>query len=155
MRGMTTPDWTSTKPWAGPDGPVTSTCWDCGATWRRGQDGSHSCVAHLQTVARALAEENSALKAVIERDGDIRRALPVLDAALKERDRLAEEVERLKAAAAFAPDRVLEAVKAGERARIRRELIAELEAWTKGAALSSFRASSLLAALNRICPGED
>lgn len=71
--------------------------------------------------------------------------------------RLAEEVERLKAEAAFAPDRVLEAVRLGERARIRRELIAELEAWTKGAALSSFRAdvaSSLLAALNRICPGE-
>jgi hypothetical protein len=43
-----------------------------------------------------LAEENAALRKVIERDGDIRRVAPVLDAALKERDRLAQEVERLR-----------------------------------------------------------
>lgn len=38
-----------------------------------------------------LAEENAVLQAVIARDGDIRRVAPVLDAALKDRDRLAEE----------------------------------------------------------------
>lgn len=38
----------STKPFAGPDDPVTSTCWDCGYTWLTGKNGSHSCAVELQ-----------------------------------------------------------------------------------------------------------
>ncbi len=36
------------KPFAGPDNPETSTCWDCGHSWTKGTDGSHSCTQVLQ-----------------------------------------------------------------------------------------------------------
>lgn len=61
-----------------------------GATGRREVEG-FICREILR-----LAEENVALRAVIERDGDIRRVTPVLDAALKERDRLAEELKAIE-----------------------------------------------------------
>jgi len=53
----------STKPFAGPDDPITATCWDCGFTWRRGQNGRHSCAVELQ---RRLADANAALAPVLE-----------------------------------------------------------------------------------------
>lgn len=61
------PDWTSDKPFAGPDDPVTSTCWDCGATWLKGQDGSHSCVSRLKAAARDLFEDRQRLRPLLER----------------------------------------------------------------------------------------
>jgi hypothetical protein len=36
------------KPFAAPDHPTISTCWDCGHTWPKGTDGTHSCVEVLQ-----------------------------------------------------------------------------------------------------------
>jgi hypothetical protein len=38
------------KPFAGPDAPGYSHCWDCGFTWETGKDGSHSCVGVLQAL---------------------------------------------------------------------------------------------------------
>jgi hypothetical protein len=46
------------KPFAGPDYPDSCTCWDCGYTWKRGQNGYHSCAEELQ---RRLAELSAQL----------------------------------------------------------------------------------------------
>lgn len=81
-----TPDWTSDKPFAGPDDPVTSTCWDCGYTWVRGLDGSHDCVAELKALCgwyyvakraigaaanTAIEQRNTALDRVAELEASV------------------------------------------------------------------------------------
>lgn len=127
---MSEPDWASEKPFAGPDDPVTSTCWDCGATWRRGESGHHSCVAHLKTHALRLAEEVERLKAEcrVERE----RANGTRIASDNALTRINADI--LKAVA-------------DERARIRRGLLA----WWNDGKLSH---EALPLAIDRIVPGE-
>lgn len=53
------------KPFAGPDDSETATCWDCGHTWKRGQNGSHSCVSRLQSERDALQAEVERLRGIL------------------------------------------------------------------------------------------
>lgn len=103
-----------------------------------------------------LAEENAELRKIIERDGDIRRAQPVLDAALRERDRLAEEVERLKAleGAIEKQQAIFQEMLLAERARIRRAmeewLIGDIDPHDAGI----FNGRRIVSEIDRICPEE-
>ena len=61
------------KPFARPDDPQTSTCWDCGFTWRNGTDGSHSCVQELHAIMGVLADALERCRVLIVSVNDAHR----------------------------------------------------------------------------------
>lgn len=149
---------------------------DGGQTWMADTDtgflAEGTFVVEVAREVLRLAKENAELRKIIERDGDIRRVAPVLEAALKDRDRLAAEVERLKEAAAD-PLHFAESARTLALRRVRRELRPVIEAEQRplhtaeplpghqmerdlwhGQLAVNRATETILRALDRIVPGE-